>query len=115
MNTSDAVTLLSSIAQDARLNIFRLLVQAGAAGVPAGNISETLHIPSSTLSFHLKELSNAGLITPKQEGRFVFYSANYEKMNDLLGFLTENCCAGIATDTDTNTEPSTCTPKNNCC
>lgn len=94
MDTTSAVLQLSSIAQEARLKIFRLLVQAGNEGLPAGGIGETLQIPASTLSFHLKELSHAGLINAKQESRFIYYSANYGAMNDLLAFLTENCCAG---------------------
>jgi ArsR family transcriptional regulator, arsenate/arsenite/antimonite-responsive transcriptional repressor len=94
MDTQMAVVLLSSIAQGARLDIFRLLVQAGAAGLAAGAIGEKLGIPSSTLSFHLKELSHAGLVSARQEGRFVYYNANYAVMNQLLEYLTENCCAG---------------------
>ncbi len=94
MDTKSAVTLLSSIAQEARLDIFRLLVQAGASGLSAGVIGERLSIPNSTLSFHLKELSNAGLIHSRQESRFIYYSANYDAMNTLLDYLTQNCCAG---------------------
>lgn len=108
MNTLTAVNLLSSIAQEARLNIFRLLVQAGEAGLAAGMIAEQLTIPASTLSFHLKELSHAGLINAQQTGRFVYYSANYEAMNNLLAFLTENCCQG------TN-EQTKCVPITGCC
>lgn len=104
MNNQSAVKLLSSIAQEARLAIFRLLVQAGAEGLAAGNISEQLDIPNSTLSFHLKELNFAGLINAKQEGRFIYYTANYETMNNLLSYLTENCCAG----------KTTCCPDLNC-
>lgn len=94
MNNKSAVTLLSSIAQEARLDIFRLLVQAGSVGLAAGTIAEKLLIPASTLSFHLKELSHAGLVKARQEGRYIYYSANYEAMNQLLAYLTENCCAG---------------------
>ncbi|MDI1362792.1 metalloregulator ArsR/SmtB family transcription factor [Methylotenera sp.] len=94
MNIKSAVLQLSSIAQEARLEIFRLLVQAGANGLPAGNIAETLKIPASTLSFHLKELSHAGLINSRQESRYIYYSANYDAMDGLLAYLTENCCAG---------------------
>ena len=95
MNSKSAVLLLSSIAQEARLEIFRQLVQAGSAGLSAGVIGEVLNIPSSTLSFHLKELSHAGLIHARQESRYIYYSANYEAMNGLLAYLTENCCAGV--------------------
>lgn len=96
MNTKTAVTQLSAIAQEARLEIFRLLVQAGTEGLPAGVIGEKLKTPASTLSFHLKELSHAGLINSRQVSRFIYYSANYESMNTLLAYLTENCCAGQA-------------------
>jgi ArsR family transcriptional regulator, arsenate/arsenite/antimonite-responsive transcriptional repressor len=95
MDIKSAVIQLSSIAQEARLEIFRLLVQAGIEGLPAGSIGEKLKIPPSTLSFHLKELSNAGLIDSRQVSRFVYYTANYAAMNGLLAYLTENCCAGI--------------------
>lgn len=94
MENKLAVTLLASIAQEARLDIFRLLVQAGSAGLAAGVIGEKLAIPNSTLSFHLKALSHAGLVNSRQESRFIYYSADYESMNHLLAFLTENCCAG---------------------
>jgi len=94
MDIETAVLQLSSIAQEARLEIFRLLVQAGQDGLPAGHIGEQLSIPASTLSFHLKELSRAGLIQSRQVSRFIYYSANYAAMNSLLAYLTENCCAG---------------------
>jgi ArsR family transcriptional regulator, arsenate/arsenite/antimonite-responsive transcriptional repressor len=95
MDIQSAVTQLSSIAQAARLEIFRVLVQAGADGVPAGSLGERLNIPPSTLSFHLKELSRAGMISSRQVSRFIYYSANYQAMNTLLAYLTENCCAGV--------------------
>jgi len=94
MKTKLIVSQLASIAQEARLEIFRLLVQAGSEGLAAGSIGESLAIPPSTLSFHLKELSNAGLINSKQVSRFIYYSANYAAMESLIGYLTENCCAG---------------------
>jgi DNA-binding transcriptional ArsR family regulator len=97
METKLAVLLLSSIAQEARLDIFRLLVQVGPEGLAAGVIGEKLQIPPSTLSFHLKELSISGLIKSRQASRFIYYSANYEVMNGLLAYLTENCCAGNQT------------------
>ena len=93
MEIENAVTLLSSLAQEARLEIFRLLVQSGRQGLAAGVIGEKLGIPASTLSFHLKELSQSGLVNARQESRFVYYSANYGAMNQLLQYLTENCCA----------------------
>lgn len=94
MDIKSAVLQLSSIAQEARLEIFRLLVQAGPDGLSAGIIGENLSIPPSTLSFHLKELNHAGLIKSRQMSRFIYYSANYEAMDGLLAYLTENCCAG---------------------
>lgn len=89
-----AVILLESLAQDARLGIFRLLVQVGKRGLAAGAIGERLNVPASTLSFHLKELHRGGLINAQQEGRFIYYSANYQLMTQLMQYLTENCCAG---------------------
>ena len=94
MKTGEAVKALAALAQDTRLAIYRLLVQQGPAGLPAGTIAERLDVPAATLSFHLKELTNAGMIGPRQDGRFVYYSANYDQMNDLLGYLSENCCQG---------------------
>ena len=94
MKTQTAVTSLSALAQASRLNVFRLLIQAGAEGLPAGKISEVTGIAPSALSFHLKELSHAGWVSSESAGRFVIYRANTELMQDLIGFLTENCCAG---------------------
>jgi ArsR family transcriptional regulator, arsenate/arsenite/antimonite-responsive transcriptional repressor len=94
MDTKNAVQILASLAQDARLEIFRLLVQAGSKGVAAGEIATKLDIPASTLSFHLKELSRAGLIRSESSSRFIYYSAAFDVMNGLLAFLTENCCQG---------------------
>jgi ArsR family transcriptional regulator len=94
METKAVVTALSALAQDSRLAIFRALVQAGPAGLAAGRISELTGIAPSSLSFHLKELSHAGLASSQQSGRNVIYRAEFAAMNDLLGFLTENCCGG---------------------
>ena len=96
MKTTDAVKALAALAQDTRLAIYRLLVQKGPEGLPAGTIAERLDVPAATLSFHLKELAHAGMIEPRQDGRFVYYAANYSRMNGLLGFLSENCCRGDA-------------------
>ncbi len=93
-----AVSALSALAQESRLEIFRFLVQAGKNGVPAGKIGERLDMPLSTLSFHLNQLKQAGLILCRREGRTLFYSANYSSMNDLMAYLTENCCQGQAED-----------------
>ncbi len=98
MKTTKAVSALAALAQETRLAVFRLLVQQGASGMAAGEIAESLRISPASLSFHLKELAHASLVTSRQDGRFIFYSANYAEMNRLLGFLTENCCAadGVA-------------------
>ena len=94
MESDTAVDALAALAQGSRLHVYRLLVQAGPHGVAASELAERLGIPANTLSFHLKTLSHAGLVLSRQEGRFIYYSANYEQMNALLGFLTENCCGG---------------------
>lgn len=94
METTVAVTALAALAQSSRLALYRLLVQAGTEGVPAGALSERLDIPAPTLSFHLKALSHAGLVDDRREGRNIFYSANYARMNALVDFLTDNCCGG---------------------
>ena len=92
METNEAVRALSALAQGTRLAVFRLLVQQGPSGLAAGEIAASLDISPATLSFHLKELSHAGLVTSRQESRFIFYSADFAAMNELLAF-TENCCA----------------------
>lgn len=97
MKAKIAVPALAALAQESRLSVFRLLVQAGADGVPAGQIAERLKIPSPTLSFHLAQLRHAGLISVRREGRSLFYVADFDQMNDLLRFLSENCCAGLST------------------
>jgi DNA-binding transcriptional ArsR family regulator len=94
METKAAVAVLAALAQDSRLAIFRTLVQAGPAGLAAGRIGELTAIAPSSLSFHLKELAHAGLVHARQAGRFVIYTAHFDTMNALLGFLTENCCGG---------------------
>lgn len=100
MEINIAVTALSALAQESRLEIFRFLVQAGKNGVPAGKIGERLDLPLSTLSFHLNQLKQAGLILCRREGRTLFYSANYKSMNDLMAYLTENCCQGQTENCD---------------
>lgn len=96
METSLAVAQLAALAQENRLAIFRLLVQQDAAGLAVGQIAETLGLANATLSFHLKTLTQAGLIEARQDGRFIHYSANHAAMHGLLGFLGENCCGGKA-------------------
>ena len=94
MESKTALGALAALAQSSRLEVYRLLVQAGPEGLAASDIAERLGIPANTLSFHLKALSHANLLLARQAGRFIYYSANYEQMNALLGFLTENCCGG---------------------
>jgi ArsR family transcriptional regulator len=93
MDSSKAVEALGALAQETRLQIFRLLVEAGR-GLPAGRIGARLELPPATLSFHLNQLRHAGLIRYRREGRSLIYAAEYGAMNDLLGYLTENCCRG---------------------
>ncbi len=94
MDTKTTIVALAALAQESRLAIFRLLIQLGPEGMAATKIGTELGIAPSSMSFHLKELSHANLITARQEGRFVIYSANFNAMNEVIGFLTENCCGG---------------------
>ena len=92
MEILTAIARLSALAQESRLTIFRHLVEAGTAGLAAGELSEELAIPPPTLSFHLKDLSQAGLIASRREGRSIIYTANYQSMNELVAYLKQNCC-----------------------
>jgi len=94
MEKTDAVAALAALAQDNRLDVFRLLVQAGPEGMPAGAFASALDLPPNTLTFHFDRLRMAGLVTVRREGRSMIYAAQYERMNALLAFLTENCCGG---------------------
>ena len=94
MEKTDAVTALAALAQDNRLEVFRLLVQAGPEGLAAGRVAEELDIAPNTLTFHFDRLRVAGLVTVRREGRSMIYAARYEAMNALLAYLTENCCRG---------------------
>ena len=96
MEKTDAVAALAALAQDNRLDVFRLLVQAGPEGMPAGQVAEALDLAPNTLTFHFDRLRVAGLVTVRREGRSMIYAARFETMNALLGFLTENCCQGAA-------------------
>ncbi len=106
MEMKDAVVALAAMAQETRLAVFRALVVAGPEGLSAGRIADALAVAPATLSFHLKELDRAGLVTARQDGRYVLYSANFAQMNALLGFLTANCCRGAVDD---------CAPAALCC
>ena len=94
MKSKTAVAALSALAQENRLEVFRLLVQAGAPGLPAGQIAEKLGIAAPTLSFHLAQLKHAGLVQVRRDGRSLIYTVNYDAMNGLMAFLTDNCCSG---------------------
>jgi ArsR family transcriptional regulator, arsenate/arsenite/antimonite-responsive transcriptional repressor len=105
MNEKNAIAALGALAQETRLKAFRLLVEAGPAGLPAGAIADALGVPPPTLSFHLAQLSHAGLIVQRRDGRSLIYSANFPAMNTLLAYLTENCCGGA-----NNCAPATAPP-----
>jgi ArsR family transcriptional regulator len=94
MRAAEAVEALGALAQEHRLSLYRLLVQAGSDGMPAGAIATALGVPNSSLSFHLAQLSRAGLIRQQRQHRSLIYSADYDAMNSLVGYLMENCCAG---------------------
>lgn len=93
MKINDAVKVLGALAQESRLEIFRLLVRSGTVGKAAGDLSSHFEMPPATMSFHLKELSNAGLVVSRRESRSIIYMANYPNMQTLISFLLENCCA----------------------
>ncbi|RYF31363.1 MAG: ArsR family transcriptional regulator [Comamonadaceae bacterium] len=96
MNESDVVRSLAALAQELRLRVFRALIVAGQEGLTPGAISEQLGVASNTLSFHLKELAHAGLVSQERHGRNLVYRASFQTMNELLAYLTENCCEGVA-------------------
>jgi DNA-binding transcriptional ArsR family regulator len=97
MEKQTAISALAALAQESRLDVFRLLVQAGPGGMAAGQIGERLGLAPATLSFHLNQLRHAGLVTYRRESRSLIYAAEYKAMNALLAFLTENCCGGAQT------------------
>jgi DNA-binding transcriptional ArsR family regulator len=96
MELTHTVAALAALAQETRLEIYRLLVQAGPNGLPAGAIGARLALPLPTLSFHLAQLKHAGLVVAQRDGRSIIYAANYAAMNDLIAYLTENCCGGAS-------------------
>jgi DNA-binding transcriptional ArsR family regulator len=95
MKKSDVITALAALAQDNRLDVFRLLVEAGPEGMPAGAVATTLDLAPNTLTFHFDRLRTAGLVKVRREGRSMIYAAQFETMNALLGYLTDNCCGGV--------------------
>src|SRR5215831_14407263 len=105
MEKSNAVAALAALAQDNRLDVFRLLVQAGPEGMAAGAVAEALDLAPNTLTFHFDRLRMAGLVSVRREGRSMIYAAQYETMNALLGYLTDNCCRGA---------PQKCAPTRRC-
>jgi len=105
MEKTDALVALAALAQENRLDVFRLLVEAGPDGMPAGAVAKALRLAPNTLTFHFDRLRHAGLVTVEREGRSMIYAARFETMNALLGFLTENCCGGV---------PERCSPAPAC-
>ncbi|HEX4739180.1 MAG TPA: metalloregulator ArsR/SmtB family transcription factor [Allosphingosinicella sp.] len=108
MNAQAAVTALAALAQEHRLALFRLLVQAGDEGMAAGRTAERLGIPNSSLSFHLAQLNRAGLIRQERQHRSIIYRADYEAMNGLVGYLMENCCGGDGSCVPASATPACC-------
>lgn len=102
MKKQDAVGILAALAQDNRLDVFRLLVEAGPEGMPAGHIASSLRLPPNALTFHLDRLREAGLVTVQRDGRSMIYAAKYDAMNALVSYLTDHCCQG---------RPEACRPK----
>jgi DNA-binding transcriptional ArsR family regulator len=96
MKPAQVVKALAALAQPTRLAVYRLLVARGPEGMAAGQVSERLKVSPATLSFHFRTLSHAGLVESRQDGRFVYYAANFAAMNDMIAYLTENCCGGNA-------------------
>jgi len=96
MKTTNALAALAALAQESRLAVFRYLVEAGPEGSSVGPIADSLGLPAATLSFHLKELTRADLLVASQQGRFIWYAANFDTMNALIAYLTDNCCGGGA-------------------
>lgn len=119
MDIQEAIIAFDALSQETRLRVFRLLVEHGTQGAPAGKLSDTLGIPHNTLSFHLNHMSNAGLVTSRREGRSIIYAANFDLMRDLIGFMVKDCCsvefASIRTDKKSGCSiielADCCTPK----
>jgi ArsR family transcriptional regulator, arsenate/arsenite/antimonite-responsive transcriptional repressor len=112
MDAEIVIRALGALAQEHRLAAFRLLVQAGADGMAAGAIADQLGAPASSMSFHLAQLGHAGLVTQRRESRSIIYTADYAAMNRLMGYLTENCCAGVPCTADVGCSTSSTTERN---
>ncbi len=110
MEPLNAIRALGALAQEHRLAGFRLLVQAGSQGMAAGSLADALGLAASSMSFHLAQLSHAGLITQLRQGRSLIYAADYAMMNGLMGYLTENCCGGAPCGDELQTENAACSP-----
>lgn len=110
MEIKTAVTALAALAQETRLAVYRLLVQAGSDGLAAGRIADALGVSPATLSFHLKELAHAGLIASRNDSRYVIYRADYAAMNGLMAYLTEHCCQGAPCAVEAPCCPAPATP-----
>jgi DNA-binding transcriptional ArsR family regulator len=106
MKKPAALAALAALAQENRLDVFRLLVEAGPEGLPAGNVAGALKVAPNTLTFHLDRLREAGLVTVRRDGRQMIYAARFDRMNALIGYLTENCCQGRAAQC----APAVCKP-----
>ena len=106
MQAETVIRALGALAQEHRLAAFRLLVQAGPEGVAAGALAEAVGAPASSMSFHLAQLTNAGLITQRRQGRSIIYAADFAAMNGLMGYLTENCCGGVTCLETAGCEPA---------
>lgn len=113
MQATSVIKALGALAQEHRLAAFRLLVQAGPDGLPAGALADALDVAPSSMSFHLAQLGHAGLVSQRRQGRSIIYAADYAAMNGLMGYLTENCCGGApcAADADGGCQPSVSTAK----
>lgn len=108
MQNKQAITILAALAQESRLAVYRLLIEHAPEGLAASAIAEKLGLPNATLSFHLKELSHAGLVSSRQSGRFIYYAPVIEAMNDLIGYLTDHCCS--QSDSSCSTAAAKCAP-----
>jgi ArsR family transcriptional regulator len=106
MEKTDAVVALAALAQSNRLDVFRLLVEAGPEGMPAGAVATALDLAPNTLTFHFDRLRTAGLVTVRRDGRSMIYAAQFETMNSLLGYLTDNCCGGVRCEAAVECKPT---------